>query len=134
MLLVEIPQLETRVHKFIEPTGEVHIFELHELEDVIRDIWKRNVVSLPYQLIDEYDGGIALRYARHMPQDIAHAIFEDEFDFDEVIAWAVIAYYESTQWTICWAMPIFLHTGPGELFYCGPEGVRVSQEDMREIV
>lgn len=125
--------MEIRTHKFVEPGGESHVFNLDELEEVIQSIWW-SVAELPCQLVDEYDGTVVLRYARSMPKEIASDVFLDEVDLEQVVAFAVVAVYEETDWTLCWAMPIWLKDGPGELFYLGPDGVRLTPEDMRRIV
>ncbi len=121
--------MQVRNHKFVDEYGEAYCFELSDMEAAINSIWKNSVDDLPYQLVDELSEGLILRFARHMPEELVEE-FEDEVDLDQVIAWAIVAECEKTEWTIYWVLPILLNNGPSELFWWE---VRLTAEDMRLI-
>ena len=115
---------EVTYHKFVEPGGKTHEFTLDEMEESIHDIWYNSVPKMPFQLVDDYNGSIVLRFARSMPNNIFEDVFQGEVDALDLIGVVVVAFFEKTEYTLCWAMPIWLLDGPGELFYLGPEGMR----------
>jgi hypothetical protein len=100
------------------------------LEDLVQEIWitRDRAVALPFQLVDEFDPQVVLRFVNELPRAWIPYLEPEQLS---AVAHAVCARLRERNWRILWSVPIISDCEVGEVMIWG---VTMEPNRMRNLV
>lgn len=119
-------------YRFVSENGDTFDSEPGPtcLEDLVQEIWltRDRAVALPFQLVDDYDPQVVLRFVTELPRAWIPYLEPEQLS---AVAHAVCAKLLESNWRILWSVPIMSECEVGDALIWG---VPMARERMRGLV